>query len=327
MSPRPFPNGVYCPLTTPFKAQTEEVDYDALKTQVVRLAKARCGIVLLGTNGEASHLSDTERTSIITAARTALTAANFPDTALLVGTGTGSARETVKLCNEAKAAGADYAIVIPPGYFAFAIGKNREALKSYFWEVLDKSEVPVMIYNFPGASAGIDLDSDILVELSEHQNCFGAKLTCGGIGKGHRLSIHTQSAEYKKRHPTPFIVMPGFSDILLPSMIALSSGCITGTGNIIPKTIVKLYDVAEEALRTGSLEKLREAQALQEIVSLADWAIVKAGIGGTKYALDTYVQAGLGGVPRSPLPIAGQEIHALLARDLVRAVEFEKSLP
>lgn len=36
-------------------------------------------------------------------------------------------------------------------------------------------------------------------------------------------------------------------------------------GNIIPKTIVKLYDVAEEALRTGSLEKLREAQALQEI--------------------------------------------------------------
>lgn len=97
----------------------------------------------------ASHLSDTERTSIITAARTALTAANFPDTALLVGTGTGSARETVKLCNEAKAAGADYAIVIPPGYFAFAIGKNREALKSYFWEVLDKSEVPVMIYNFP----------------------------------------------------------------------------------------------------------------------------------------------------------------------------------
>jgi dihydrodipicolinate synthase/N-acetylneuraminate lyase len=33
-----------------------------------------------------------------------------------------------------------------------------------------------MIYNYPGASAGIDLDSDLLIELSEHQNCCGAKV-------------------------------------------------------------------------------------------------------------------------------------------------------
>jgi dihydrodipicolinate synthase/N-acetylneuraminate lyase len=38
------------------------------------------------------------------------------------------------------------------------------------------SALPVMIYNYPGASAGIDLDSDLLIELSEHQNCCGAKV-------------------------------------------------------------------------------------------------------------------------------------------------------
>ena len=37
--------------------------------------------------------------------------------------------------------------------------------------------LPVMVYNFPGAAAGIDLDSDLLIELSEHQNCFGVKVT------------------------------------------------------------------------------------------------------------------------------------------------------
>jgi dihydrodipicolinate synthase/N-acetylneuraminate lyase len=36
-------------------------------------------------------------------------------TPILVGTGTGSAKETVKLCNQAGDAGADYAIVIFPG--------------------------------------------------------------------------------------------------------------------------------------------------------------------------------------------------------------------
>lgn len=64
------------------------------------------------------------------------------------------------------------------------MGKNKPAVKEFFTTVLDQSPLPVMIYNFPGAAAGIDLDSDILIELSEHQNCMGAKLTCAGIGKG-----------------------------------------------------------------------------------------------------------------------------------------------
>lgn len=48
---RKFENGVYTPLTTPM-TDDEKVDIAALKKQVVRLAKAGMGIVLLGTNGE-----------------------------------------------------------------------------------------------------------------------------------------------------------------------------------------------------------------------------------------------------------------------------------
>lgn len=158
----------------------------------------------------------------------------------LVGTGTGSAHQTIKLCVEAKAAGGDYAIVISPGYFAFAMGKDRAALKAFFVEVMDKSPIPIMIYNFPGAASGIDLDSDFLIELSEHQNCFGAKLTCAGIGKGHRLAKHTQSASYLARH-APFQVLPGFSDYLLPALVTKQTGCITGTGMSTIFRFLSLY--------------------------------------------------------------------------------------
>ncbi|KAJ7723533.1 dihydrodipicolinate synthase [Mycena metata] len=317
---RPFTDGVYCPLVTP------PIDFDALQTQVVRLANARMGIVVLGTNGEASHLSDKERSAVIRATREALDTNGFTQIPILAGTGTGSAKETIRLSIEAREAGADYVIVIPPGYFSFALGRDLPALKKFFLDVLDASPLPVMIYNFPGAASGIDFNSDFLIELSEHQNCFGAKLTCAMVGKGHRLSAHTCSEAYKARHPRPFFVMPGFSDILLPALVSRASGCITGTGNIIPKTIVKLYDTAIAALATGGVEQLEAARELQDLIAEADWAVVKAGIGGTKYAMDTYIQAGLGGVPRSPLPPAGTEIKALLASGLKRALAYENSL-
>ncbi|KAM0756083.1 dihydrodipicolinate synthase [Meredithblackwellia eburnea MCA 4105] len=321
---RPFPNGVYCPLITPFTAD-EELDIPAWETQVLRLTKAGMGLTLLGTNGEASHLSDDERKTLIASARAVLDKNGFAQTPILVGTGTGSAHQTIKLCKDAKEAGADYAIVIAPGYFSFAIGKNRAALKAFFIDVLDKSPIPVMIYNFPGAAAGIDLDSDFLEELAEHPNCFGAKLTCAGIGKGHRLAAYTQTEAYLARHG-PFQVLPGFSDYLLPALVSRQTGCITGTGNIIPKTIVKLYNTSVKAIASGDAKDWAEALKLQDIVSSADWTVVKAGIQGTKYALDHFIQQGLGGDPRKPIPPVDDATKELVEKGLKAAIAFENSL-
>jgi 4-hydroxy-2-oxoglutarate aldolase len=92
---------------------------------------------------------DHERQAVIKASREALDAANHTDVPLLVGTGGGSARHTLHLAKQAREAGADYSIVICPGYFAFAMGSNRKAIKDFFVEVLDYSVLPVMIYNFP----------------------------------------------------------------------------------------------------------------------------------------------------------------------------------
>lgn len=48
-----------------------------------------------------------------------------------------------------------------------------------------------MIYNFPGAASGIDLDSDFLIELSELPNCFGAKVSHPQVEKEHEQSVIT----------------------------------------------------------------------------------------------------------------------------------------
>ncbi|KAL1409037.1 hypothetical protein Q8F55_005861 [Vanrija albida] len=328
-----WPNGVSVPLTTAFKPD-ESIDTDAIAAQVVRLAQAGVGIVLLGTNGEASHLSREERKLVIATGRKALDGAGFANTPLLAGTGGGSASTTIELARDAKEAGATHSIVICPGYFSFAMGRDRQAILGFFKKVLDESPLPVMIYNFPGAAAGIDLNSDELIELSEHPNCFGAKLTCAMIGKGQRLAAHTQSADFLARHGAglkqttvtgQWQVLPGFSESLLPAVLARHTGCITGTGNIFPKTINRLYTQTVKGL-AGDAAALKEALELQDRVARSDFIIVKAGIQGTKYALDHFVQKGLGGVARLPLGPVSPEVKKLVEDELKGDWEFEQSL-
>ena len=97
--------------------------------------------------GEAHHLSPEERVAVIKVTREALDGEGFASLPIIAGTGVGSTRETVARTKEAADAGADYAIVIPSGYFAAALGPDREALKGFFKDVSEASPIPVMVYN------------------------------------------------------------------------------------------------------------------------------------------------------------------------------------
>ncbi|WWC91804.1 uncharacterized protein L201_006751 [Kwoniella dendrophila CBS 6074] len=330
---RLWANGVSVPLVTAMNAD-ESINYDALAKQTVRLAKAGMGIVLLGTNGEASHLSPEERKKATVVVREALDKNGFKDAPLLVGTGSGSAETTITVTKEAAEAGATHAIVITPGYFSFAMGRDRKAIKDFFYKVFDNSPIPIMIYNFPGAAAGIDLNSDEINELANHPNCFGVKLTCAMIGKGHRIAQYTQSEEFVAKRSQAlkaqtvtgqFQVLPGFSESTLPALLSRHTGCITGTGNAIPKTIRNLYEKSLAGLQ-GDAKALAEALELQDRVAAADWAIVKAGIPGTKYFLDHYVEKGWGGPARLPIGGLTDDVKKLIEVDLKEAWEYEQTL-
>ncbi|EPQ27852.1 uncharacterized protein PFL1_04596 [Pseudozyma flocculosa PF-1] len=312
---RPLHTGIYSPLVTPFDAN-EEIDYKAWEQHVVRVAGAGVGLVVMGTNGEASHLSTEERSQLVAAARKSLDAAGLGETPIIAGAGVGSIKETVRNCKEAAQAGADAVIVITPGYFAGALTNNRAAIKEFFVAVADASPIPVMMYNFPACASGIDLDSDLLIDISQHPNICGAKLTCAMIGKGARIVDAVQRPG--------FLIVTGFADILLPSMMVGLDGTICGTANIAPRVCVKLYNLIKDARANKDWAKLEEAQELQKIVSKADWVLFKGAIGGTKWALDRFYYPV--GQPRRPLQPAGKEAQQMLEDNLKEIMALERQL-
>ncbi|KAF5377046.1 hypothetical protein D9757_007706 [Collybiopsis confluens] len=292
---RPLKPGILTPIPTFFLRDSEDL---------ARTATAGVGPLISGSMGEALHLSHSERSTLIRTARKTLDDIGLSHVPLLVGTGAGSTRESVELCKEAAEAGADYAIAIISGYFAGVLAGNRAALKAYWAEISEKSPIPVMIYNYPGASAGIDLDSDLISELAiECPNICGVKLTCGNVGKLTRIADLVSSADFTSKYPrknknAPFLVLGGYVDFVTPSTYANGHGAITGLANIAPYAAVKLFEVSVAS--RSDLNLLTEAIRLQGILARADFTISKASISGTKYLLQKLY--GYGGLPRKPLP-------------------------
>ncbi|KAG1878006.1 hypothetical protein DFJ58DRAFT_14591 [Suillus subalutaceus] len=301
---RPLKPGIYAPIPSFFLPESEDLDIPSFENHVVRVATAGVGPLLAGSMGEAIHLSRGERVALIKTARKALDHAGLLNVPIIAGIGAGSTRESIELANEAAAAGADYAIAITSGYFAGALAGDKKALKAFFQEVSSKSPIPVMIYNYPGASGGINLDSDLITELAiECPNICGVKLTCGDVGKLTRVAATVSDPMFSSLHPrtnknAPFVVLGGFSDFLLPSAYSNGHGAITGLANVAPYAIVKLFELSEASMVDPSF--LPEAQRLQGIVGRADATIAKASISGTKYLLQKLY--GYGGHPRRPLP-------------------------
>jgi L-threo-3-deoxy-hexylosonate aldolase len=299
---RPLKAGIYAPIPSFFLPLSEDLDIPTFEAHVARVAAAGIAPVIAGSMGEAIHLSHAERVRLIHAGRKALDNAGFPNLPTIVGTGAGSTRETIELGNAAAAAGADYAIVIASGYFAGAL--TRSALKAFFVEVAQKSLIPVIIYNFPGASGGIDLDSDLIIELAtECPNIIGVKLTCGNVGKLTRIAEAVSDPSWSTKHPrknpqSNFIVLGGFADFLIPSAFVNGHGAITGLANVAPHAIIKVHQLSEASRK--DLSFLSEAQRLQGIVARADYTIAKTSIAGTKLLLEKLY--GYGGLPRKPLP-------------------------
>jgi L-threo-3-deoxy-hexylosonate aldolase len=64
---------------------------------------------------------------------------------IVAGTGAASTRETIQLCKDAAEAGADYVMVIPPGYYAGALLADHSAIKKFFVDIATTSPVPVFV--------------------------------------------------------------------------------------------------------------------------------------------------------------------------------------
>jgi 2-keto-3-deoxy-L-rhamnonate aldolase len=75
--------------------------------------------------------------------RDALAGAGFEDYPLIAGTATQSVEQTVGLLRDARYAGAQWGLVLAPGYFATVVG--QEGISRWFEAVAGASDLPVLV--------------------------------------------------------------------------------------------------------------------------------------------------------------------------------------
>ncbi|KAI6862586.1 aldolase [Hortaea werneckii] len=263
-----FPPGIHVPSLTFFdSSHRQEIDWETQSKHFDFLIRSGIhGVVLAGTNGEAIALSRSEKAALVRRTREVAQAAGKPQLPITLGTSGTSTRDVIDDCIAGKEAGADFVLVLVPSFFHFAMSKD--AICEFFEEVGDQSPVPVLIYNFPGVAAGLNVDSSMLDRLAKHPNIAGVKLTCGGIAKVTRLSATYPSSQ--------FCALAGQSDWLVPALSVGGTGCVTGVGNLYPKVCLAIYDL----YLAGDVEM---AQKLQYKLGTAELGFGDGGINGTKW--------------------------------------------
>ena len=261
--PVPEP-GCYVPGVTFFRPETDELDLVSQKKYYSYLASTGLkGLVVLGTNAETFLLNREERKSLVEVGRKAVPA-GYP---IIAGVGGHSTSQALEYISDARDAGANFALLLPCAYF----GKQTtpSVVKRFYAQVATQSPLPIIIYNFPAVCNGLDLDSEIITEITrQHDNVVGVKLTCGSVAKIARLAAVFP--------PSRFAVFGGQADFMLGGLAVGSSGCIAAFANVFPKAVARVFDL-------WSAGREKEALALQKILSLAE-SPTKAGIASTKYA-------------------------------------------
>lgn len=151
----PPPRGIFVPVPTFFhpapstnsaKSPLQStVDIPAQINHSIALAKAGiAGLVLLGSTGEAVHLSRTERKDLISGVRKGLTDGGFPEYPIIAGVLTNSVEDVLEWLEDAKEAGAQWGLVLAPGFFG-SWGVGQEGLKQWYELIADRSPIPIML--------------------------------------------------------------------------------------------------------------------------------------------------------------------------------------
>lgn len=281
-------NGIFPPLPTSFDAN-EDLALDKMRSNIRKLCQFDlAGVLVLGSNGELVNLSEKEKIEVFEMAREAIPS----DKIMMAGTGGQSTRETICLTKSAARSGADAVLVLNPYYYKGLM--TSEALIKHYYAVAEASPVPVIIYNMP-ANSGLDMNADIIVEISAHQNITGLKDSGGNIIK---------MGDIRGRVKPEFQILAGSAGFFLPALTIGAVGGILALANIAPEQCIKIY----KDFLSGNFEEARETQL--KMISVNTAITSKWGVPALKEAMD---HMGLfGGKPRKPLLPVNEQIKEQL---------------
>ncbi|KAG5973434.1 hypothetical protein E4U55_000567 [Claviceps digitariae] len=308
MSFSPPPPGIYVPVPTFFLSNHKEasttttshdpaippIDIATQAAHAIYLAKSGIkGLVLFGTTGEAVHIHPRERRALLQGVRDALDREGFPEYPLIAGTATHSIEETTALLAEAKLAGAQWGMVLAPGYNAGVT--PQEGIVRWFTAVANRSPMPILVYHFPAVSNMLKLTPSTFATLAAHPNIVGCKLSHGDVSQLAQIALNPAI------DTACFHVFTGLGQQLLPVVSVGCVGAIDASAGFFPKALVRLLELASKKQPTEG--EFAERRVLQYKVSCVEEFVGKHGIMGIKEAVSRL--RGFGDVDGTRLPLYG----------------------
>jgi len=226
---------------TPF-TEEDEVDYEILRRLVDFHVENRSdGILLLGSTSEATLLSAEERKRIIDEA---LDAARGRIPALC-GVSASTTKATIENARYAMDAGADGGLMVQPGY----IRPSQDALYSYFKEVAEAVDLPLVIYNNPSRT-GVNVEAETIARLARLENIVALK-EAGPNPYGVLRVVELTRGELN----VLCCDCPQYA-LIFPVLASGGKGTSNVTGSIAPRELAKIskpWESYDDVLRSREL--------------------------------------------------------------------------
>lgn len=279
-------------IVTPFKANGE-VDYDTFAKNIeFQIENGTDAIIVCGTTGEASTLSHEEHLDVI---RYCVKCVNgrIP---VIAGTGSNCTETAIYLSQEAEKAGVDGLLVVTPYYNK----ATQKGLYEHFKMVADAVKVPVILYNIPGRTGGVNILPETVVRLcSEVENIVGVKDATGNISQVAKLmSIAGDKVD----------LYSGNDDQILPLLSLGGKGVISVLSNVAPK---ETHDICAKFFE-GDVEGSRKLQL--DLLSLINTLFIEVNPIPVKKALE--LMGMMGGTLRRPLTEMEEDNAAKLEKEM-----------
>lgn len=228
-------------IVTPFKdTENQEINYEVLEELIeFQIANGTDSIIIAGTTGEASTLTDEEQLDLI---RFTVEKVNGR-VPVIGGAGSNDTRHGVGLTRAVEATGVDAILSVTPYYNK----TSQKGLIAHYKAIANSVKVPIVLYNVPGRT-GQNITPESLVELAKIDNIVSLKDATGNFGQavdnlrllGDRLDIYS-----------------GNDDTIIPLMSLGAKGVISVLANIAPKATAEMT----HAWLDGDIKKAAAMQA------------------------------------------------------------------
>lgn len=236
---------------TPCK-KNGEPDFDALVRKGQQLLNdGMHGVVYCGSMGDWPLLSDAQRQQGVQQ----LVAAGIP---VVVGTGAQNPKLAAAHAAHAQEVGAAGLMLIPR---VLSRGSVVAAQRAHFAAILQAAEqLPAVIYNSP--YYGFQTRADLFFDLRrQHPNLVGYK----EFGGADSLSY---AAEHITSHDESLALMVGVDTQVFHGFVRCGAvGAITGVGNALPKQVLRLIELCEQAA-AGDHQARRLAMELEDALAV-----------------------------------------------------------